>query len=136
MSAPTYFTHEAAILAALATVPALLVRTSVDADEAVNHAAFQPTAVIVFDADEVVQSKPAACLVRRGVSVYVFMQGATTERQPADGELLHQVWQALHGLEIPGYDEPLQFESSDAQLLDNLREYRLTFKTMAVLRKS
>ena len=64
------------------------------------------TAVVVFESDEVISSKnPCACVVARRVSVYLLMQGPTVERQAEDGELLHAIWVALHGLEIDGYDE-------------------------------
>lgn len=132
---PTYFTHEPAVLAALATVPGILVRSAVAADEAVDLSAAQPTAVVVFEADQTLQSNADACLVDRRVSVYLLLQGPTTERQPEDGQLLHAIWSTLHGLEIPGYDEPLLFESSDAEVVSGCRDYRLVFKTETTLRK-
>lgn len=132
---PTYFTHEPAVLAALATVPGILVRSAVAADEAVDLSAAQPTVVVVFEADQTVQSNAEACLVDRRVSVYLLMQGPTSERQPEDGELLHAIWSALHGLEIPGYDAPLTFESSDAEVVSGCRDYRMVFKTETTLRK-
>lgn len=132
---PTYFTHEPAVLAALSTIPELLVRSAVAADEAVELSAALPTAVVVFEADQTLQSNAEACLVDRRVSVYLLIQGATTERQPEDGQLLHAIWTALHGLEIPGYDEPLTFESSDAEVVSGCRDYRLIFKTETTLRK-
>ena len=132
---PTYFTHEPALLAALSTIPGILVRTSVAADEAVELSAADPTAVVVFEADQTLKSNAEACLVDRRVSVYLLLQGPTTERQPEDGVLLHAIWSALHGLEIPGYDEPLLFESSDAEVVSGCRDYRLVFKTETTLRK-
>lgn len=132
---PTYFTHEPAVVTALETVPGILVRTAVAGEEAVELSAAQPTAVVVFEADEVLQAHPRACLVSRRVSVYLLMQGATVERQAEDGELLHAIWSALHGLDIPGYDEPLLFESSDAEVVSGCRDYRLVFKTQTTLRK-
>lgn len=131
----SYFTHEPAVLAALATVPGILIRTAVAADEAVELSAAQPTVVVVFEADQTLKSNAEACLVDRRVSVYLLMQGPTSERQPEDGELLDAIWSALHGLEIPGYDEPLLFESSDAEVVSGCRDYRFVFKTETTLRK-
>lgn len=132
---PTYFTHEPAVLAALSTIPGILVRSAVAADEAVELSAAQPTAVVVFEADEVIQARKDACLVNRRVSVYLLLQGPTSERQAEDGELLHTLWATLHGLDIPGYEEPLMFESSDAEVVSGCRDYRLVFKTQVTLRK-
>ena len=133
--APTYFTHEAAVVAALETVPGILVRTAVAAEEAVELSTAQPTAVVVFEADEVMEARQRACLVSRRVSVYLLMQGATAERQAEDGQLLHAILWALHGLEIDGHDAPLTFEGSDAEVVSGCRDYRLVFKTQATLRK-
>lgn len=133
--APTYFTHEAAVVAALETVPGILVRTAVAAEEAVELSTAQPTAVVVFESDEVISSKnPYACVVARRVSVYLLMQGPTVERQAEDGELLHAIWVALHGLEIDGYDEPMLFEGSDSEVVSGCRDYRMVFKTQTTLR--
>jgi hypothetical protein len=132
---PTYFTHEPAVLAALSTIPELLVRSAVAADEAVDLSTTTPTAVVVFEADEVIQARKDACLVNRRVSIYLLIQGPSTERQPEDGELLHSIWATLHGLDIPGYEEPLMFESSDAEVVSGCRDYRLVFKTQVTLRK-
>lgn len=120
---------------ALSTIPGLLVRTAVAAEEAVELSAAQPTAVVVFEADEVVQAHATACLVNRRVSVYLLIQGASKARQAKDGELLHVLWATLHGLDIPGYDEPLLFESSDAEVVSGCRDYRMVFKTQTTLRK-
>lgn len=130
----TYFTHEQPIIEALQSIDGLLVRTAADADEALNMAAFQPTAVVVFDADEVLQANSRAVLVKRGVSVHLFIAGATTERQAEDGQLVQAVFQALHGLSLPGYSEDLLFDGSDSQLVENIREYRLSFMTQTTLR--
>ena len=130
----TYFTHEQPIIEALQSIDGLLVRTAADADEALNMAAFQPTAVVVFDADQVLQANSRAVLVKRGVSVHLFIAGATTERQPEDGQLVHSVFQALHGLSLPGYSEDLLFDGSDSQLVENIREYRLSLMTQTTLR--
>lgn len=132
---PKYFTHEPAVMAALSTIPGLLVRSAVAAEEAVNLSAAQPVAVVVFEADEAIQANKLACLVSRRVSVYLLIQGVTSERQPEDDELMDAIWMALHGLEIPGYDEPLLFEGSDAELVSGCRDYRLVFKTQTTLRK-
>lgn len=131
----SYFTHEPAVLAALATVPGILVRTAVAADEAVELSTAEPTVVVVFEADQTLKSNAEACLVDRRVSVYLLLQGPTLERQPEDGELLDAIWCALHGLEIEGYDEPLLLESTDAEVVSGCRDYRLVFKTETTLRK-
>ena len=91
--------------------------------------------VVVFEADEVMEARQRACLVSRRVSVYLLMQGATAERQAEDGQLLHAILWALHGLEIDGLDAPLTFEGSDAELVSGCRDYRLVFKTQATLRR-
>lgn len=132
---PTYFTHEAPIVAALQAVDGLEVRTAPDADEALSLATSRPTAVVVFDADEVQQHNPTAILVRRGVSVHLFFIGATGEREAEDGEVAYQILWALHGLQIQGYSAPLAFEGADSALADGVREYRLSFSTQTTLRK-
>lgn len=130
----TYFTHEQPIIDALQSIDGLLVRTAPDADEALNLATIQPTAVVVFDADQVLQANSRAVLVKRGVSVHVFIAGITAERQPEDGQIIQKVFQALHGLSIAGYNQDLLFDGSDSQLVDNVREYRLSFTTETTLR--
>lgn len=120
---------------ALSTIPGLLLRTAVAAEEAVELSAAQPTAVVVFEADEVIQARREHCLVNRRVSVYLLIQGSSKARQAKDGELLYAIWDALHGLEIPGYSEPLLFESSDAEVVSGCRDYRLAFTTQVSLRK-
>ena len=57
------------------------------------------------------------------------------ERQAEDGRLMQAILWALHGLEIDGYDEPLLFDGSDAEVVSGCRDYRLVFKTQTTLRK-
>lgn len=129
----TYFTHEAPIVAALAAIDGLEVRTAPDTDEALSLATMKPTAVVVFDADETLQSNRDGMLVHRGVSVHLFFIGATAEREAEDGQVMLRVLWALHGLEMPGYAEPLLCRGSESALTGGVREYHLAFSTKTSL---
>lgn len=129
-----YFSLEDALVARLSAIPGLQVKTTADASEATMRAVTRPTAVVAFSGDEVTDSNPFALQVEQKWAVFLVCRGAVKERSEADGRLLLQIVQALHGWDPGGELEPLAFRGVESDYIDNARQYLALFVTRGVVR--
>lgn len=136
MTKPTLFNFEAPVVQALQGIEGVLVLTAVDDTALENLSTVQPTVVLRWSTDNVVQANDVAALVEREVAVHLLIAGATAESEATDGELAYAVFDALHGLELPGHNAPLAYVAGGSDFAEGVREYLLTFKTQTTLRSS
>lgn len=130
-----FFNYEQPIMELLQAIPNVNVVSSVDDAAVENLSMVKPTLVIHWSSDAVTQANEDAALVERELDVYILFAGATPDRQAEDGEVAGYVFDALHGVTIPGY-EPLFYTGGESNYDNGVREYRLSFKTKTVLRPS
>lgn len=131
-----FFTYQEPVLAALRAIPDLIVRTTLDESDIDNLSAVMPTAVVRWSRDTTQQTRPDAVVAERAVTVHLLIMGATPDSEDEDGQLAQAVFDALHGLDMPGHGEPLTYQGGQSQLTGSIREYVFDFSTTTVVRKS
>lgn len=136
MSTPTLFAFEAPIVQALQAIPGVHVIPVVTDDAIENLASVQPTVILRWSADNVLDANEGAAVAEREVAVHLLIAGATRDSEATDGELAWQVFDALHGFYLPGHDEPLLYAGGAADFNEGVREYQLTFRFRSLLKPS
>lgn len=123
------FEYEKTVLSALeaAAIDGLQLRTSADVSDAQFKAIQKPTAVVALGDEVAVKGNDRAVLTETQILVYIVLRGATPARNDSDQFYREEVFQALHGSQLPGLSSPLEWRSTVADYEGGARTYLLTF---------
>ena len=118
-----------------AAIDGLLINESIDVETAWKRAGAKPVAFVSMGDEVASQAKDRAVLTELDIHVAIVMRGAVPEREGADAFFKEEVFQALHGEQLPGLQGALEWQGTLPSFEDGARIYQLTFQAKHVKRK-
>lgn len=123
------FLYETSLAKALeaAAIPGLLVKINADVTGAKMSTIVRPTAIVSLFDEKTKDGNRDAVLVEVTMEVALVLRGATAKADERDLFFREEVFQALHGAELPGLASELLYQDTKAGFEDGCRMYSLTF---------
>lgn len=137
VTAPAAFEYESAVANHLRTaaIPGLDVLVTADVSEAKFKTLHRPTAIVALGDETAGNGNYRAVVSECTVLVYLVLRGALPERTGADQFFREELFQALHGEQLPGLNGELSWKSTVPDYEGNARTYLLTFAAPLTKRK-
>lgn len=110
-----------------AAIPGLQVKVSADVSEAKMRTLAKPTAIIALGDESATGGNYRAVSAEVSILVHLVLRGATPERTSEDQFFREEIFQALHGVQLPGLTSELAWRSTVADYEDNARMYLMAF---------
>lgn len=126
---PATFEYEKTIAAILtaAAIPGLRVDVSADMTAARYNVLSKPTAIVCLGEEAATGGNARAVAAELTLIVTLVLRGAASARTAEDVFFREEIFQALHGVAVPGLTSELAWVSTASEYEDNARMYQLAF---------
>lgn len=103
------------------------VKVAPEMSEAQFKSLTKPTAVVVFERDELLQAVERTLRTRQSWCIYLVYKGATSNRKSEAGETFYKILEALQGWEpgLPGAVGAMQYEGADTEYDSGVHTYAI-----------